>query len=229
VELVDAGGAVIAAVITDFGGFYEFVELAPGAYTVAVDLTTVPDGLAIVGDPDETIDGVTPAELKAGEHLGDRDFVFRGTGRIGDYVWLDDDGDGIPDPNEDPLPGVGVTLTWSGLPSAQRSLFRWTFPAQLTGIDGKYLFEDLPPGSYRVAAESPAGLSPTTQTVVTVELGVGEVFMDGDMGFVTRADEPLPQTGFDSGDLVDLGLTLVVLAVELLLIAALLERRRRLA
>ncbi len=229
VELVDAGGAVIAAVTTDVDGFYEFVDLAPGSYTVAVDLTTVPDGLAIVGDPDETIDGVTPAELEPGEHLGDRDFVFRGTGRIGDYVWLDDDGDGIQDSDEDPLPGVGVTLTWSGFSSGQRSLYRWTFPAQLTGSDGRYLFEHLPPGSYRVAAESPAGLSPTTQTVVTVELGVGDVFMDGDMGFVARADEPLPQTGFDSGDLVDLGLTLVVLAVELLLIAALLERRRRLA
>lgn len=59
--------------------------------------------------------------------------------RFGDLVWLDLDRDGRQGADEPPAPGVGVrALTESGAELART----------LTGADGRYLFADLPDGSY---------------------------------------------------------------------------------
>ena len=70
-------------------------------------------------------------------------------GSIGDYVWFDDDKDGLQDPTEPGVAGVTVNLlvkdgdTW--------------VPAGTTTTDntGKYLFDKLKPGTYQVEFVAP--------------------------------------------------------------------------
>ena len=49
-----------------------------------------------------------------GENFPDADFGFdpQELGSIGDYVWLDVNGDGIQDASEEGIPNVVVTLTY---------------------------------------------------------------------------------------------------------------------
>ncbi len=75
--------------------------------------------------------------------------------RLGDYVWLDEDRDGIQDPNEDGIPGVMVILQ---IPSdANPTNIDTTF----TNGDGYYYF-DVVPGEYKVTFIKPDGLAFTS-------------------------------------------------------------------
>jgi hypothetical protein len=76
-----------------------------------------------------------------------------GTGRIGDFVWTDLDGDGIQDPGEPGYAGATVRLlTCSGTPVATTTSF----------AGGGFWFNDLAPGNYRLQFLRPDGtaLSP---------------------------------------------------------------------
>ncbi len=65
-------------------------------------------------------------------------------GSIGDLVWLDVDGDGVQDDGEAGIAGFGVSLT--GTDSDGNPVPMTT----TTDASGKYLFENLPAGSYTV-------------------------------------------------------------------------------
>ena len=68
---------------------------------------------------------------------------------IGDFVWLDENGDGIQNPGEPGLAGAIVKL----LDSAGNEV------AQVTTLaDGMYLFEDVIPGSYFIQVMAPNNL-----------------------------------------------------------------------
>jgi len=67
------------------------------------------------------------------------------TGIIGDFVWSDDDCDGIQDDGEPGLEGVTVILT---NPDGSEVSF-------VTGSDGRYEFGGLCPGEYMVRVEAP--------------------------------------------------------------------------
>src|SRR5699024_9153961 len=63
---------------------------------------------------------------------------------IGDYVWVDKNKDGIQDDNEDPLEGVKVELyDEDGEKIAETE----------TDEDGRYIFDELPAGDYKVKFE----------------------------------------------------------------------------
>ena len=63
---------------------------------------------------------------------------------VGDFVWLDVNGDGIQDRDEDGIPGVTI-----GLLDQDGNLLETT----VTGRNGGYLFDDLDPGTYQVAVD----------------------------------------------------------------------------
>ncbi len=78
--------------------------------------------------------------------------------RIGDFVWLDLDRDGIQDPGEPGIPGVTVIVT--GV--AEDETYADTLT---TDANGMYGFDVPPPGNYKVTFILPpgSGLKPTTQ------------------------------------------------------------------
>lgn len=95
------------------------------------------------------------------------DFGFTGPQdpvAISNYTWYDANGDGKQgDPGtEPPLAGVVVTLLRAdGIPARDNdgNLVQVT-----TGADGKYFFDNLRPGSYRVSFDPPQGYGPTQQS-----------------------------------------------------------------
>ena len=144
------GGDDVTYTATTIGdGTYLVPGLPAGEYTVAVDTADLPPGFAQVYDPDATIDDATGVSLSDAEDHLTADFGYRGSGSIGDFVWLDPNGDGIQDPDEPGIEGVAVELTWYGpdgvAGGGDDALFTTT-----TGTDGAYLFDYLPPGLYVV-------------------------------------------------------------------------------
>ncbi len=69
---------------------------------------------------------------------------------IGNYVWLDTNGDGIQDAVETGLGGVEVTLTWYG-PDGVLGGGDDVVTTTTTAADGSYLFDNLHDGNYAVA------------------------------------------------------------------------------
>ena len=182
----------------DFGTADD-VEL-PGGVTDADgrwSVTGVPDGpvrvtldggpaatLEVSADPDGTLDGTTDRTISADDL--DIDFGLTGSGSVGDLVWFDFDADGIADPGEPPIPGVVVSVIWSG-PDGDVD-----YGSVSTGPDGLYRVGNLPAGDVRVTVDPttvPAGLVPAydldgglDETAVRT-LAQGENASDVDFGY----------------------------------------------
>ncbi len=121
--------------------------------------------------------------------------VLAGTGSIGDFVWRDDDGDGVQDPGEPGIGGVTVVLSGGAEGAADRSAH-----IDVTDATGFYGFANLEAGDYTVAVDVttvPSGFTATTPTSLSVALAEGEAFRDADFGFKPPPPE-LPKTGMDA-------------------------------
>ncbi|MCO6480930.1 MAG: T9SS type A sorting domain-containing protein, partial [Phaeodactylibacter sp.] len=81
--------------------------------------------------------------------------IFAPPARLGDYVWLDEDRDGIQDPNEDGIPGVMAILQ---IPADAGPI---NIDTTFTNADGYYYF-DVVPGAYKVTFIKPEGLAFTS-------------------------------------------------------------------
>ncbi|MCO5197202.1 MAG: hypothetical protein M9941_05555 [Anaerolineae bacterium] len=183
-------GQVFRSTVTEPGesGYYIFNNLEPGTYTVDVVESSLPPGYTITYDYDNgTVnpDGQATYTLTSGQDFLDLDFGYvAGQGTIGDRVFYDVNGDGLPDNDGDPgLNGVTVELYFEGN----------LYATQVTSGDGGYLFDGLPPGDYEVRViEStlPAsGLSLTTgNQPFFYTLGQDEVYLQADFGY--RAEAP---------------------------------------
>ncbi len=182
--VTDADGNPVTSVTTGPDGMYMFMNLIPGDYVVQV---TPPDPEMVPtfdnGDPDNDDNTDSngqdmagnvqsqPITLMPGEEVGDGDaddnknstvdFGFYIPASIGDVVWIDTDGDGIQDdPMIEPgLPGVKVTLTGNaGNGSPVKDPNDPTMDRMVTtGPDGSYLFDGLPPGTYKLTFMAPNG------------------------------------------------------------------------
>ena len=152
------GSPVTYTDVTDASGAYLIAGVPLGTYTVTVDPTALPAGMAQTGDPDATKDNTSTVTLTAGAPSSDvQDFGYQGPGTIGDLIWNDLNGDGVRDAGEPGLPGVVVTLTTTvnGTPVVYTAT---------TGPTGAYLVDGLPLGSYIVTVDPatlPLGMSNT--------------------------------------------------------------------
>ena len=177
-------------------------------------------------DPDGTLDGETDAALGVSEDRTGLDFAYRGTGTVGDTIWNDADGDGVQDPSEGPIAGIVVDLVWAGFDGVLGSADDVPFPSQTTGAGRRLpVRPGCRPGSSTWRSTTGSvddDLEPTTSTSYTYDLGPGENYLDGDIGY--RAREELPYTGFDADRLGFLSLGLMGLGLVLLLLG---RRRRR--
>ncbi|HEY0514519.1 MAG TPA: SdrD B-like domain-containing protein [Thermoanaerobaculia bacterium] len=185
VQLVDGSNNVVATATTSGDGNYSFSNLNAGTYTVRVVAASLPAGLA----PTYDLDGVATPNvatftLAASANRTDVDFGYRGTGSIGDRVWLDANGNGIQDAGENGINGVTVQL----LDSSANVVATAT-----TSGDGNYTFSNLAGGTYTVrvvAASLPAGVAATydldgiaTANQASFTLAAGANRTDVDFGY----------------------------------------------
>jgi len=117
---------------------------------------------------------------------------------LGDFVWEDLNADGIQDAGEPGVEGVKVALNGAGVDAVFGTEDDIT-EISYTDADGKYLFDDLLPGDYRVTFEPPPGYDftlqnrgsdeardsdadPITGMTGVVTLAPGEINLDVDAG-----------------------------------------------
>ena len=95
--------------------------------------------------------------LSAGENFLDADFGFSPGGLIGDFIWQDNNGDGIWDRNEPGIDNVAVTLynDVNGDGIYQPGTDTPHGSPTTSDATGYYIFTDLPAGDYVVVVTSP--------------------------------------------------------------------------
>ncbi|MGB3731998.1 SdrD B-like domain-containing protein [Microbacterium sp.] len=157
VTLLNPDGTVVATTTTDADGYYAFTDLTPNTqYVVEFPTTVTVDGvnheLTTPGQGDGATDSnpavdtgrttvTTPANGTNSSEPGQTDVPNVDAGyvpvlvSVGDYVWLDQDGDGMQDAGEKPVPGATVKLL-----NPDGTVVATT----TTDADGYYVFTDLP-------------------------------------------------------------------------------------
>jgi hypothetical protein len=168
-----ADDVLVAVSTTDNNGAYTFVGLADGNYNVK--FTNLPDGYTFT---DKDAAGSTPANGSDANTASGRTGTFAldptsasATGvnepnvdggiissraALGNFVWLDTNGDGVQDASEKGISGVTVLLYAADGTTVIAST--------ITDADGKYFFGNLLPGTYVVGFSSvPANLEFTQQ------------------------------------------------------------------
>lgn len=192
-QLLDAGGTVVATTTTDASGDYTFFDLPDGNYTVAVtDTAGILDDYRLTSG----LDSLTVT--MAGTDVADVDFGYArdaGTGSIGDAFWLDADRDGLQGPAEAGLAGVTVELYDPGPDGAMGGGDDVLVATTVSDFDGRYVFSGLVAGSYYVDFDGttvPAGFAETTypggaDPGALIALSEGEDFDQADFGFVPAA------------------------------------------
>lgn len=197
VNLTDADCNVIATTTTDASGNYLFDNLPAGDYRIQV---IAPDGTVLspqdegdddAADSDVDDEGKTDiVDLDRGETDLTVDAGLIPLGSIGDFVFLDFDGDGLAPDDATPVAGVTVNL----LDSDENQI-----GTTVTDGAGLYLFDGLPAGSYIVEFVEPehflltlqregddrerdSDADPITGRTEIVELGIDEHRRDIDAG-----------------------------------------------
>lgn len=137
-------------------GEYLAQGLSAGSYKVCVATPSgysAPSPSSQGGNNIYDSDGSGPqncvtVSLVDGESDLDIDFGFYKNAAVGDFVWYDQNGNGVQDGGEPGIPGATVTLAG---PSGPLSM--------VTGPNGEYLFANIRPGSYDVCVDVPTGYS----------------------------------------------------------------------
>ncbi len=135
-----------------------------------------------------------------------------GNSSIGNYIWHDKDGDGKQDDDEEGLEDIRVKLIWAGPDGKFGTDDDQTWRTE-TNKKGKYLFEDLPPGKYKVKVKKedvrkyiqtydPSG---KMNNKATVKLGVNDHHTKADFGYNDTEDK-LAKTGSNLIVYITLGL-----------------------
>jgi arylsulfatase A-like enzyme/protocatechuate 3,4-dioxygenase beta subunit len=157
-----ASGDIVRNTTTDSAGRYLFDRLAAGSYRVQFVLPTgfrfspfeqgTSRGLDSNADPETGFTAcqtLVNAQSRPGIDAGLVPPTGTGTGMIGDYVWEDVDDDGIQDSAESGVAGVAVSLYDC---NAGRIAANTT-----TDAGGRYVFDRLAAGFYRIQFAQPAG------------------------------------------------------------------------
>ncbi|WP_372593590.1 SdrD B-like domain-containing protein [Actinotalea sp.] len=212
--------------VTGEGGTWSIENMPPGPFTATVDRTTIPEGTSVVWDRangTSSPDGVYVGDLGAGEVRTDIDTAVKGTGSIGDLVWIDSDKDGVRDPNEPAATNVRVVVTWLGEDGVLGGGDDVTIEVR-TDANGIYVADGLPAGAYLVTFDATtfpkgtaafADLDGGDPLVTSVSLTTGQVRTDVDLVLRPTA---LASTGATVGG---------ILALVLLLLGSGLVLRRR--
>ena len=214
VSLLDEAGTLLQSMSTGETGGYTFDGLMPGTYQVTADM---PAGCVVVEPGDARLTGSvhSVAERTEGRHgesaafalrMGEdqlaQDFGCVLPGRLGDFCWVDLNGDGLQDYSEPGLPGVTVELLRDGQ----------TVASTVSDQYGFYRFEEIYPAVYTLRVTPPAQVRATVRRTdlriiaSVLEEADGSVFdsvelpvesdranYNADLGFVLRTEGVLPE------------------------------------
>ncbi len=182
---------VVRQATTDANGDYLFDNIADGAHRVTVNPSDLPLGVSGTFEVDGSIDQVANFLVNGSDRM-DVDFGYQATGSLSDYVWFDEDADGVQDPAEVGLPGVQVLLVFGGRDGVFGTLDDFSMTTT-TDQNGLYAFNNLPAGDFRIdVTGEPLGMTSTYETddgvnslpgIAEVGLTVGESRDDIDFGF----------------------------------------------
>ena len=149
-------------VIPTSDGTYAFTNLPPGSYTVKQDQ---PAGVITVSDGDSTTpgddtppnnntqDNSIPVTIVAGETDDGNDFVEVVPMSVGNFVFCDDNDNGLFDGSETGINGVALELFYDANNDGDfddGTENTVAFASDTTINDGAYLFDGLRPGNYIV-------------------------------------------------------------------------------
>ncbi len=204
VRLLTLGGALLDETRSQEDGAYRFDGLMPGDYLLDVVL---PEGKLPVMNGDALLEahGLTSVlhseqgeravsgvvTVKMAQHQLALDIGAVLPGRLGDKVWLDEDGNGLQDGDEGGIPGVTIELLRNGE----------TVATTVSDQYGYYCFTGIFPTEYTLRVTWPEQVAPTAART-DVGLIVSVLQEDG-------ATQPLlvPSDGYNYD--ADLGFVLV--------------------
>ena len=189
-------------------GAYKFIGLVPGKYKVTFGavggyVRTVADTGADATDSDANVGTGTTAEytLVSGQYNDSVDAGYYQTACIGNFTWVDTNGNGQQNLGEPGLNGVQVTLTGAGL-DGTFGTGDDTSTMQLTANnlinDGAYKFIGLVPGKYKVTFGVVAGYVRTV-----ADTGADATDSDANVGTGTTGEYTLVSGQYN--DSVDAG------------------------
>ena len=216
VNLFDSSDNLVGSTITDLNGHYTFTDLTPGDYYVGFVPPANMTFTAANQGADDTID--SDADLISGQSstttlsAGENDPTWDAglildeqaplLASLGDFVWLDQDGDGLQDVSEPGIANVTVQLY-----NGSGALMAIT----TTDADGLYTFNNLTPGDYSVTFILPAGYdftgqdlgddaldsdaNPATGATIITNLVAGENDTSWDAGMTIPTDPALAAIG----------------------------------
>ena len=158
VSLQDCVGNTIQSQTTDSDGNYLFEDIIPGNYQLSFDISnlpvgcdfTIPNATDDANDSDVDGDGLiscfelAPYEIDLDQDAGLVPLLVN----IGDFVWHDENGDGIQNSGEPGIPGVQVILYDDG---------NNVIGVTETDGSGLYSFVDLYPDTYYLVFVDPEG------------------------------------------------------------------------
>ncbi len=164
VVLFDADNMEVASTLSDENGSYLFNNIVAGDYYVVFDLGDKLVTLSNVGEE------ATDSDVTGVNGIGSTDLVTLAPGQcnltvsagayelasIGDYVWLDDNRNGLQDIAEQGIGDVVINLY------NQSSLL---IAKDTTDVNGIYGFAGLIPGMYYIQVEYPEDLTATINTL----------------------------------------------------------------
>ncbi|HCT7685961.1 SdrD B-like domain-containing protein, partial [Staphylococcus aureus] len=156
VTLKDENDKVLQTVTTDENGKYQFTDLKNGTYKVEFETPSgyTPTSVTSGNDTEKDSNGLTTTGvIKDADNMTlDSGFYKTPKYSLGDYVWYDSNKDGKQDSTEKGIKDVTVTLL-----NEKGEVIGTT----KTDENGKYRFDNLDSGKYKVIFEKPAGLTQT--------------------------------------------------------------------
>ena len=147
---------------TGADGIWNVTNLPPGSYTVQASPAGATGFVTLTDSIDNAaLSATNPVVVSttSGVDRVDVDFGYRGTAKLGDFVYLDANGDGIQNTNglEPGLPGVTVTLRFDANNNGSFTDATDGVFTTVTGPNGKYSFPNLPVGDYQVSVSATGG------------------------------------------------------------------------